>query len=162
MGLDATGYKNTKLIEIADVDTFEEKYSDGNFAWALINPEFGGWEDQVKDKGVYSYDDAESVSIGYGTHRWFRDMLARIGCATTAEAIWENPDKYESSPFYRLIDFSDCEGIIGAKHCAKLAKDFADFQHATDGVQDERFKRYYKEWRIVFETAAQNGFVDFH
>ena len=163
MGLDATGYSNAKLLEVGDYDLLDEKYADRDVVLAFVNPDFKSWRNQIKNKGIYEYGESAHVGIGYSSHHTFRDILARIACGLeNANDIWANPAKYEKSPFYYLINFSDCEGVIGSKYSAKLAKDFAEYQHAADNVNIEWFRRYYADWRKVFETAADNGFVDFH
>ena len=65
-----------------------------------------------------------------------------------------------ATPFYELINFSDCEGFIGPKTSAKLAKDFAAWQEKAG----ERgwFSEKYAQWRAAFELAANGGVVQFH
>ncbi|EJO27445.1 hypothetical protein QWC_31809, partial [Achromobacter marplatensis] len=68
-------------------------------------------------------------------------------------------------PFSELINFSDCEGAIGTAVSAKLARDFAEFDaKAKDHSGDlgARFYQLYKEFRAVFEMAADSGAVYFH
>lgn len=68
----------------------------------------------------------------------------------------------KEGPFWELISFSDCDGIIGPLVSAKLAQDFGDFQPAADDHPDQHFRDMYARWRTAFETAADTGFVDFH
>ena len=81
----------------------------------------------------------------------------------SAKAAWANGA--QGRPFFELIHFSDCEGIIGPKISAKLAKDFADNQAKADVYRvDEAswFREKYSDWRRAFEMAADNGAVEFH
>lgn len=72
-------------------------------------------------------------------------------------------------PFFELIHFSDCEGTIGPVVSKKLAEDFAKYQKAADsfiGTHDDGkpggyFAEIYAEFRKAFETASNNGAVDF-
>ena len=47
-----------------------------------------------------------------------------------APKVRTNPEK-EGLPFVELINFSDCEGVIGPEVAAKLAKDFADYEFSA-------------------------------
>ena len=76
--------------------------------------------------------------------------------------IWENEEAYEGLPFFELINFSDCEGILGAPVCAKLAADFAKYQERANTSHDEWWREKYAGWRRAFEMAADNGCVEFH
>ncbi len=42
----------------------------------------------------------------------------------SAQEFWLNSNSYLGKPFYELIDFSDCEGVLGPQACYKLSKDF--------------------------------------
>ena len=61
-----------------------------------------------------------------------------------------------------MINFSDCEGVIGPKTSAKLAKDFAEFQAQADAHPDDWFRDLYTTWRRAFELASDDGAVGFH
>ncbi len=41
-----------------------------------------------------------------------------------AKFIYSNIPAFEDKPFFDLIYFSDCEGLIGPAACARLAGDF--------------------------------------
>lgn len=138
-----------------------------------VNPHFHGRADELEDDGIYTYKGkrahfhAGSYS-GYG--RW-RDELAKLAGYPSAA----DPDRFHkeprhdsgafnatSGPFWELINFSDCEGTIGPKTSAKLAKDFEEFQGKADQHPDDYFRDLYSEWRRAFETASNNGAVSFH
>lgn len=72
-----------------------------------------------------------------------------------------------SGPFYELIYFSDCEGILGTETCKKLAKDFEDFDDIASVFKDneynaEWFYNLYTEWKEAFQSASDNGLIMFH
>ena len=173
MGLDITAYR--KLTPANGNEAFDEtgelKYED-NWTQFYKNPAFPGRADDIQDHRAYKAEDSEGFCAGgYGGYNRWRDQLAELaGYPLTkhmqygqeqqshAAACWEGVE----GPFSELINFSDCEGVIGAAVSAKLAKDFADFQEKADAHQDERFRDKYAEWRKAFEMAADAGAVRFH
>ena len=67
--------------------------------------------------------------------KW-RNRLAEMAGLGSAEAVRTNPEK-EGLPLVELIDFSDCEGVIGPKVAARLAKDFADYEFMASAFAAE-------------------------
>ncbi|MBU9468625.1 hypothetical protein LGM75_24725 [Burkholderia multivorans] len=178
MGLDATAYRQIKKIDCVfdeggePIDPNTREPIECDYLRAYINPDFPGRADDLEDRAIYSYEDAdEAFSGGYGRYSMWREMLAklagyqpifvdRFGTGRTElrhdEAAW----RATSGPFWELICFSDCEGVIGAAVSAKLAQDFAQFDEQAKA--DESFYAIYSKWRAAFEMAAQNGCVQFH
>jgi hypothetical protein len=105
----------------------------------------------------------------YGGHNRFREWLCDMAGIVAPRVQWADPDHYDLLPFHELVNFSDCEGVIGSAACAELAKDFADYQAKADvfNVSDSEhetafFRRKYADWRKAFELAANGGCVQFH
>jgi len=100
----------------------------------------------------------------YGGYNEWRNDLAILAGHESAKEAWNSGAK--GRPFFELIHFSDCEGVMNSLVCAKLAKDFADNQAKVDAMTDcddgNWFKEKYAEWRRAFEMAADNGAVEFH
>lgn len=67
----------------------------------------------------------------------------------------------EAGPFWELINFSDCEGIIGPVVSAKLARDFQEYQEKANSQLTDYDLERYNSWRQAFELAAENGVVRF-
>lgn len=65
-----------------------------------------------------------------------------------------------TGPFSELINFSDCEGVIGPKTAAKLARDFAAFEAQAEAWGDDFYDQYLN-WEEVFLMAADGGAVAF-
>ena len=153
MGLDITAHRN--LQREADQTKARDDYE----IRIWINPDFPGRCDDVAE-GFYTSEEEFDFRAGsYGWYNAWRDMLARLAGHSEARDVWR--DK-KPGPFTELISFSDCEGTIGTAVSAKLAKDFADYQHAADNHPNEFFREKYNVWRKAFELAAQNGAVQFH
>jgi hypothetical protein len=156
--------------EAIDNKTREELPCDSEWFTPWVNPDFTGRADEIETGAVYSYEDCTGHGIGYGGHYWWRDKLADIAGYLLAEQIQYG--RVESchfagalaagnGPFYELINFSDCEGVIGTKVSEKLARDFADFD-AKAKKEGGDFYQNYQYWRAAFDMASNNGCVRFH
>lgn len=173
MGLDITAYSNLELVEeLASSDEYEEKYSwDDDTRTTCIYrdrdyPEWGAPLKLPDGDGVIVYRiNGEQMGFHAGSYsgynRW-REMLSEMAHGVSPRTIWESFDKWDDKPFVRLINFSDCEGVIGSDIAKVLAKDFADFQERADQHPDDWFRVKYADWRRAFELAAQSGAVRFH
>lgn len=178
MGLDISAYKNIRELDCvfdADGDPINPETRepiDGEWFQACVNSDFPGRNNDIKDRAIYTYADCVVFRAGsYIGYNGWREDLARLAGYPKAECerygtIYQRHDagafKSESGPFWELICFSDCEGIIGSETCAKLAKDFADYQEKADLEADGFFVEKYNEWRKAFELAANSGAVRFH
>ena len=162
MGLDITAYRNARKVEGVEVDS--DGYPKDYDRFDLIT----GSEIDYTEKnfpgrtsgivaGIYEAEDSFGFRAGsYGGYNSWRNQLAQVAGFRGDHDVWDN---HSEGPFVELINFSDCEGIIGPKVSAKLAKDFAD--HA-DKAGDGYFRDKYDEWRKAFEMASDGGYVDFH
>jgi hypothetical protein len=128
------------------------------------------------DLAVLAEDRPVSNSTGfragsYSGYNWWREQLCKFALEVSPEDVWEEPERFEGKAFVELINFSDCDGCIGSKTSAKLAKDFAAHaprlkmwatKHLTDADERSYFVDSYAEWQQGFELAAQNGVLIFH
>jgi hypothetical protein len=173
MGLDCTAFSKVEFVEMATFDEdgdimvrWDEFDADGNRWWdtyvvARHHPEFPGRADPIIDKGVYAYEDSVGWKAGsYGSYSRFRSELAGL-VGYTPEDIW-NGRVGMDRPFSLLVNFSDCEGIIGTTAAIKLLAEFREHEaHARPRLQPYDMQSY-EEWIAAFALAADNGFVDFH
>lgn len=180
MGLDVTAYENLKKIDCVfnsdgePIDAQTREVIDCSYYQPKVNYDFEGREEGIDNKAIYSFDKyLHEISIGYGRYNNWRNELAKLAGYPAIpvdrygvgnpqlrhdQSAWE----YDSGPFYELINFSDCEGVIGPVVSNKLANDFADHQNKADAHPDEYFKQIYSAFRHAFELASNNGAVDFH
>lgn len=175
MGLNITAYRNIKEIgcvfdedgEPIDPTTGEE--IDYDFR-AYVNSDFPGRADDVRGGAVYSSQDSTSFRMSYGGYSHWRNELARVAGFPETElgrlgSVAKRHDAgawaATEGPFWELILFSDCEGVIGSAVAGKLANDFAQYQEQAD-KEDEHFRNWYAAWREAFEMAAEGGAVSFH
>lgn len=156
MGLDIDAYRTVKFVHaIADDD-------DGDYAAterALYpNPDFPEQADGLK-RGVYAVEGGTGFRAGsYSGYNYWRSELAAL-VGKTADRI--HRDDVRTGPFVELINFSDCEGVIGPTTSAKLAGDFAKWQAEADSHGDDYWRQKYAAWRESFGWAANGGAVVF-
>jgi hypothetical protein len=114
--------------------------------------------------GGIDYNFADTLAFRAGSYSGYdewRNWLAKVGGWSSAEDCWVS-GKTEG-PFLELICFSDCDGLIGPKISAKLARDFAQFETKAEELSpNEWCIGLYREWRAAFEMAADGGAVWFH
>lgn len=162
MGLDVSYYSKATFLREGGPDDDAVDWGNGEF-WAYPNSEFPKQAEGLQT-GIYKAETVGSIAAGaYSRYNRWRDQLAALAGYGSAEAAWKmDDDGRDSGPFWELINFSDCEGMIGAQTSAKLAQDFADHQAKADAHPDEYFRDRYRVWRKAFETAADSGMVVFH
>jgi hypothetical protein len=176
MGLDITAYRGLRRAQPGE--GMNPKYGDADYenGWheMYVNSDFPSQADDIVDRAIYHADDDFGFRAGsYSGYSVWRDQLAEM---VGYPAITDGLDKYrreypyssgvhadpKPGPFVELINFSDCEGVIGPKTSAKLAADFKAFQEKADAHPDDWFREKYADWRKAFEMAADNGAVSFH
>ncbi|WP_414616619.1 hypothetical protein [Stenotrophomonas muris] len=173
MGLDITWHRC--LSKASGNEGFDEH---GEIRWAdgwvqfYVNPDFPGRADEIVDRAAYRSAESDGFRAGsYGGYNQWREQLAVLAGYPAAQyekwgrsqdshcvACWNGA----TGPFSELINFSDCEGVIGTSVSSKLARDFAEHQSKADAHPDERFRERYALWRRAFEKASDRGCVYFH
>jgi hypothetical protein len=177
MGLDITAYRGlTKAQPGEGIDPTYPEESDYDNGWVrmYVNTDFSGRNDSIEDRAIYKPADQFGFRAGsYSGYSVWRNQLAEMAGYSTAVVAG---DRYaelypaargvhldpQPGPFVELINFSDCEGVIGPETSAKLAQDFAAFQEKADAHPDDWFRDRYALWRKAFEMASDNGAVAFH
>lgn len=182
MGLDITAYHHLKKLDCVfsedgePIDASTREALDYDLR-AYINPDFPSRANDLIDRAVYAANQSRGFSAGgYGGYNAWRNELAKM--AGYPEGTYKQYGKDWPShcvacwggaqgPFAELINFSDCEGTIGAATSAKLAADFAQFDekakaHSATLERGDWFYPLYQEWRKAFEMASDSGAVDFH
>ncbi len=177
MGLDISAYRQLRKVDCvfdADgepIDPVSREPIDYAMR-AYVNNDFPGREEGIEDRAIYvSEHEGHSFRAGsYGWYNRWRDELAQLAGYQQGsyEQYDRNWDSYAATvwqgaigPFSELINFSDCEGVIGPVVSAKLAKDFAAFDERAAAVGGQFYEKY-QEWRKAFDMAADGGAVSFH
>ena len=167
MGLDIAAYRQIRLVGTEpDIESYEDKYDwkKTDYIHPGINgPEFHEHIGDLVAGGVYAYAETMNFRAGsYSGYNQWRDELARYMLGVSAKEVWKSPDKYKHLPFYYLINFSDCEGVISGPVAEKLYHDFTEAQGRADQHKDSWWRELYAKWRQAFEFANDDGYVDFH
>lgn len=180
MGLDITAYgKLTKLNVLfnADgepVDAVTHELIEDYFQ-VFENQDFEGQIEGLEDKAVYSYENREHVFCrGYGGYGNWRETLAKLAGYPIdiyeafgvkkelhSASAWSGKVK-KGSPFFELINFSDCEGVIGHVVAKKLLRDFDEFNDRAKEIELHGFYEGYCEIWDGLKIAADGGALDFH
>ena len=116
MGLYITSYNSIKPVNNFTDGDFE----DGTVTSFQAAPGFEDRLDGLPAQIVSTIDVVHAFRAGSysGYNRW-RDVLRLV-----IHGLAHRLDLADDADFIELIQFSDCEGCIGPKTCAKLAKDF--------------------------------------
>ena len=179
MGLDIGAMSNIVLREDLtknedwDVVSREtgERVDGHNFYVASVIDEFSDQAGPIRNGDVFEYDEYMHVRAGsYGGYNRWRRMLCNMALGVEPEVVWNNPTNFETAPFFDLINFSDCEGVLCTEACQGLYEDFRNplpaataYASRLPGDWDgEYWLDKYKEWMEAFELASKDGCVDFH
>lgn len=139
MGLDIVVYEKVNRSEVQDYG--EDKiFIDNNFHH---NPD-------IKEGWYEISGNSDSFRAGpYSYYNQFRDALCYAIHGVSAQEFWMNSNSYLGSEFYELIDFSDCEGVLGPRACQKLSNDF-------NTTNRWKFIHYLKEGESVAGLDEEN------
>ena len=114
MGLDITSYSNLKKGK----ETRESIYIGKGPTHVARHEYTEGWYEPTLETEGHHFR-----AGSYGGYNQFRAHLCAAIHGVECEEFWTNED-YEGTPFYELIDFSDCEGVIGVEESKKLHYEF--------------------------------------
>jgi hypothetical protein len=166
MGLDVSVYQNNKVLDINEDD---EDYDYDFHAFAQEEE----WEDRIKNlekDRFYEGDQvAHLVSYPYSSHNRFREELIRlIGRSDLlyphdGKINWDKLHPEKNLPFYELIYFSDCEGVLDWQTSEKLYNDFKNHEFFANQFfkEEESNLRRFNNWMETFELGKDNGVVVF-
>lgn len=98
----------------------------------------------------------------YSSYGDFRREISETFLNSTPARVWSDPKPYEGQPFYELVDFSDCEGVLGTEVCAKLHKDFVEGREKFfEEIESDWSKEKYDSWTKALEIAKDDGIIVF-
>ncbi|MEM9388327.1 MAG: hypothetical protein AAGA68_24965 [Pseudomonadota bacterium] len=127
--------------------------------WIRANPDFPEVAADLKT-GWYMPGQKGHFDAGsYGSYNRWREQLCGMVTTKAINRVWLDPDP--ELPFISLICFTDCDGVVGPKACATLARQFAEHEHKLSAIDDERFCATYRQFKKAFEVGAESGYVLF-
>ncbi len=160
MGLDITSYSNLKKGKESEDGIYIGK---GPEHVARHQYSEGWYEPTLETKGHHFR------AGSYGGYNQFRGHLCAAIHGVECEEFWTN-DKYKGTAFYELIDFSDCEGIIGVEESKKLHAEFVSHRDTFKNYIESKLREdeidtlayshcmeKYDEWTLAFKISSQNG-----
>jgi hypothetical protein len=163
MGLDIHAYTNatkvTDLDELKAVRNHEDGQSEGAYLKGYRVPyknsafaaRFEGLEEVPYEVEGDFHFRAGSYS-GYGA--WRKELAELVG-VQDIEYFWarlemmadlNEPDPVDM-PFWQLLHFSDCEGVIGPEACKALAKDFVAWEERAKEYAKKKHEKEYGTMR---------------
>lgn len=107
----------------------------------------------------------------YSGYNAFREWISRVALGVPPEVVWESiragQADFKNKPFVSLIDFTDCDGVIGPEVCAELHRDFVENREKFEkdsqwGYDGGYYGELYDYWTTAFELGSDNGMVVFH
>ena len=160
MGLDIRYYGH---LEPCPTPPDEENYPDymlkiyEQTEWPThLTPLKPGWH----SKGGYHSEGRFRAGSYSGYSRW-REQLSQAIHGVEPRTIWQERH-WENKPFFGIIHFTDCDGVIGASMSGVLANEFKEHRHFFAAhVPDDYALHIYDDFAHAFAVAARSGAVIF-
>jgi len=136
MGVDIYGWSKVRLAEDQTFNADGEPTAGEDAERIYINDDFPDRCTEWPQASVLFVDGLHEhcFARSYGGYNMWREQLAKMAGyeLTEYDGPFKQKDKAHAAgawdksegPFWELILFSDCEGVIGTAVCKKLAKDF--------------------------------------
>ena len=151
MGLDIVAYSKIKFIGNTEFVSSD--------LYINTNNEFT--QHGTLADGYYEYDNEYSFRAGsYSGYNDFRKDLAVVG-GYTVKRLCYAPEAYRNHPFFDMVYFTDCDGVICSEICEKLYKEFVEYHHKASGILSEWYMNIYNNFMEAFKIGADNGCVVF-
>lgn len=163
MGLDIVAFeKARKLHENFEAKPEEIEYEGENEVFRVrVNTAFDS-HDHLTD-GIYTHEGrmVDFTAGSYGTYNGFRSDLCRMAHGVMPNIVWNNKELYLGGDFFELINFSDCEGVIGPTTAGKLFNDFKKHRDAYHLENNAWDAENYDLWMKAMEFASNDGMLIF-
>lgn len=158
MGLDIIAYEKVTFVKEELEDNDSDKRLKDNYTHIVVNSHFSERADGLKTGYYNCGGKSHSFRAGsyFGYNLWRRRLVEFAGI--TLDEAWSG--NY-TGPFSELINFSDCDGVIGPQTSAKLYKDFLQFHERAKMKNDVFLFELYEDFMTAFELASHGGAVKF-
>jgi hypothetical protein len=164
MGLNVSGISNIEQTE--EEGLFYLEISSEKTKYTNIHNYDEGWYDKTNES-----EDHVFRAGTYGGYSQFRNLLSLSIYGCSSEYIWDNEEEFVLTPFIEIINFTDCEGYLGASVAEKLYSDFK--------INASKFAKYiyvniddiglredmiciYDNWIKALKVAKDNGIIIFN
>jgi len=164
MGLNVSGISNIEQTE--EEGLFYLEISSEKTKYTNIHNYDEGWYDKTNESKDHVFRAGT-----YGGYSQFRNLVSLSIHGCSSEYIWDNEEEYISTPFIEIINFTDCEGYLGASVAEKLYSDFrvyasrfAKYVYANIEDVDDRNDMIiiYDNWIKALKVAKDNGIIIFN
>jgi hypothetical protein len=194
MGLDCTAYEKVTLVEAITLEqlkvkNWEHPLYDDEAHCLLYNKDFPERSDGLVEGFYLIEGKSKGFRAGsYSGYMRYRQLLAQIVGAESAEKFWREPEKLKDKPFYEQINFADNEGFLGPETCKLLLADYKEMRPKAMALFEKMFEEdkkriaaqppspfsvpldavrnwtadVYDDWIEAFEIAAGAGVIRFH
>lgn len=168
MGLDIVAYSEVRFGPEMEAMTdilpgVEEQDLWVNHEFRDHAPDFP--TDENGDVKVFFTEGTKTMSFragSYSTYSSFRKTLCKVLYDIDDPlVIWTEPELWKDKPFYYLINFSDCEGIISSSICKILLNDFLTLKQDEDKwLQLQQWEQgICNDFIEALEIASTDGFI---
>jgi hypothetical protein len=110
---------------------------------------------------------SESMSFSYSGYNGFRNEISSALIGAPAKEVWENEQYYKESPAYKLINFSDCEGLFGPTVSKEIYEQlvsnrdkYVEHFRSNPGIHYDI--EDYDKLTEIFRLGSDNGIIMFH
>lgn len=170
MGLDITAYRQLKKVDDSEIQRDEEGQIDedvfdyDNHHRFYVHSHYPERASEIDSDSAYTSTEEYGFRAGsYSGYNNWRNSLAQLAGYESIDGrhdkgAWET----DGGPFWELITFSDCEGVIGSHVSKKLLADFLSFDTAAKTHGGEYFYEVYQEFTKGLTLASDNGALEFH
>jgi len=113
---------------------------------------------------LYSYTERSAFRAGsYSGYNVWRNSLARVaGYSPLTDGRYdEGAWAATGGPFWEMINFTDCDGVLGTAVCKKLCADFVAWHDIAREQLSDGDVLTYEQFKTTFELAADGGCVVF-
>lgn len=151
MGLDMYGFSTAERVEVRAFneggeplkpDLTEYPWDEQPIKAYLVANDFHRSFEGLEEGAWYvPGGDTAHWRASYGGYNRVREAISMAAWGVEPEVVWadENERVYGEKDLYRLVHFSDCEGVIGPKACERIARGLQE-----PGLRDA-FLRHYPQ-----------------
>lgn len=158
MGLDITAYE--KLGDYVGNEEPED-WKNHSHLWP---GDFPAQADGLQEGWYHIPEGSDSLGFragSYSGYNQFRSVVVYAMSGLCDRDYWSSGD-HDNAPLRSWLHFSDCEGVLGPKTCAKLYREACEVADRVRPMLDERDQYIWDKFVAAFKLAADTGCVRFH
>jgi len=153
-------YKDLKKIDGFTVERAKNEELPENTWPFFADQRFPEKDWSLENGACYRYAGKEWFNLALETPEdWRLGKLAHLVSYNQSTQKYEHGPQWaeDAGPFFHL--FTECSGIFGSNHSAKLAEDFEKWNLAAQALGDISFYDWYRNMHAMFEYVGKNGAI---